>query len=230
MNCSICDTSLPEDAEFCLRCGSPTQIHFTYSRPARRVEPIADEREQETRIQSKKKREKTITYFAGLFLFTLLAVVSLLLAAGTIGSYFKDFLNTPKNQPAYNTTEAKTEKPTPTTSQMIQQTPKRPQPSQITKTRVVARFVYSGASRLPPVENEEVRAWDANIFYKKLTNKKGWYVADLPCDKNIEFNFGAALEFTVTRFIPCQNKPFGIGLFTWDSGMNLGDNMDDVGF
>ncbi|MEZ5425237.1 MAG: hypothetical protein R2747_03125 [Pyrinomonadaceae bacterium] len=96
------------------------------------------------------------------------------------------------------------------------------------KTRIVARFVNFGASTSSPVSNVKVLVEVNGQTFEKIITKKGWFVFDVPCNKNGVFYYGDNLQFQNRFWVSCKKEPLGIGLFDWGKGVFINNDMDNV--
>ena len=112
--------------------------------------------------------------------------------------------------------------------------------------KVVLRFVWFGADFSAPVQRSTITIQVGGRTFRKKTNHQGWLVlAGIPCNQNATIlvdsrgsmirNPGeAAMQVEadrvreVTRYIPCTNKPVGIGAFSWRDGEFVGKDMDNI--
>jgi hypothetical protein len=95
-------------------------------------------------------------------------------------------------------------------------------------SKIVARFVYFGASASKPVGYANVTVRIRDWVYEKKTNNKGWLVLSVPCNTEGQITFGDNGEFSSDISVPCSKKPVGIGVFNWGDGEWVSDDMNNI--
>lgn len=113
-------------------------------------------------------------------------------------------------------------------------------------SKVVLRFVWFGADFSAPVQKSTITIRVAGRTFRKKTNHHGWLVlAGIPCNQNATILFDrrgfmirnpgeAAMQIEadrvreITRYVPCSDKPVGIGAFSWRDGEFIGEDMDNI--
>ena len=118
-------------------------------------------------------------------------------------------------------------------------------PETIPISKIVARFVWMGANFSAPIQKGSVTVSANGRNFQKKTSSQGWLVLNgVPCNQTITISFGRdgvmsrnPSESTMptggksnqsTKFINCSDEPVPIGLFSWESGDFIQDDMDNV--
>lgn len=205
MNCPNCRNWIPNNAAFCQTCGQRIEISQPLSSPV-----------------------KSNTGLIAALL--VLGVVAIVAVAGL-------FLVMQQRQ--VTSTPSSTYSP-------IQSSANPPEPQRPPTSKIVMRFIWFGASFSAPIQKGDVRVQAGSQTFQKKTSGKGWLVLDgVPCNQNAKIMFGRGglisrnvgeLPFPVdvynnlqvTRYVPCSDKPVGLGAFSWEDGDFIGDDMDNI--
>jgi hypothetical protein len=210
MKCPNCKQSNPNEYIYCLSCGAVVDIS---------EEPtLVNQKELPTVILPRGAARPAQNGWRFLWLIPFILFIGALVAGWLNFLDNRQGVSAVTNSDTYDTRQ----------SEKTPQPVNRKKTPRVTQTRVVGRFIFYGASASRPIENEMVRVWDGNFMYEEIITKKGWYVEDLPCDRELKFTYGETLKFSESVFVPCQSEPLNIGLYSWNYGGKESNDTDNV--
>lgn len=188
---------------------------------------------------------KKITIGEAIFLVLIIGFLTLIITSWGIDAYNKQQMQKQKqqlsdNQPSFSTSVNQESYSTSNTmgNKMLP-------PETIPTAKIVARFVWMGANFSAPIQKGSVTVSTNGKNFQKKTSSQGWLVLNgVPCNQTITISFGRDGVMSInpgestmltggksnqsTKFINCSDEPVPIGLFSWESGDFIQDDMDNV--